>query len=280
MRHVRHSIRRGFTLVELLVVISIITILIALLLPALNQARQMAQATECLSNHRQIVTAMHNYQTDFEMFAPLANRSPEKNSFTMWPTLLGAYVDKQWDIFLDSAHSRRWFNKNGVWRPVDMVNVDPKDGMTLAEEQNSPKADGWVWNSYASNGIDPNGWGWHQTEWDSGPSTHAGPVPRNLMPWVMDNPNTRYPSETILLFDKSQGFTDSDKNFYARGSLAKTSGQVPVPIVHLGKMNQGFADGHAASRAWYKTTPDLLSGNNGAYKFPTLEDLEMIEYSQ
>src|SRR5438105_5813684 len=61
---VSKSKRAAFTLVELLVVIGIIAVLIGVLLPALNKARQAAQTAACLSNVRQMVIAANLFAND------------------------------------------------------------------------------------------------------------------------------------------------------------------------------------------------------------------------
>ncbi len=94
----RHS--RGFTLVELLVVIAIIGVLVALLLPAVQAAREAARRTACLNNVSQIGLASHNYEFHFETLpAGVTNpdgpiRNEPKGIHVSWIVRLLPYLEQ------------------------------------------------------------------------------------------------------------------------------------------------------------------------------------------
>src|SRR5688500_7279748 len=89
----------GFPLIELLVVIAIIASLAAILVPVFAQAREKARTTSCLSNQKQIGTAMMMYAQDYDESLPqidIATRATHpvfiSYSWALWAILIDPYV--------------------------------------------------------------------------------------------------------------------------------------------------------------------------------------------
>jgi prepilin-type N-terminal cleavage/methylation domain-containing protein len=83
----------GFTLIELLVVIAIIAILAAMLLPALNRAKQKSYGIACINNLKQLATAMTVYAGDYRDFWPLNNPGDDDLNLANPPA---NYTPKVW----------------------------------------------------------------------------------------------------------------------------------------------------------------------------------------
>src|SRR5947209_6206080 len=81
----------GFTLVELLVVIAIIGVLVALLLPAVQSARESSRRTKCLNNLKQIALALHSYHDSLGCFPPGYLENTPLTDRANWITLTLPY---------------------------------------------------------------------------------------------------------------------------------------------------------------------------------------------
>ncbi len=147
--------RRGFTLVELLVVISIIALLISLLLPALAQAKRDALTTACAANLRSIGQLLNEYSNTYEGAIPYGNS---------YDTNYAMYGPNEWYIQLfcyshDFSPYAYWYQLNSGGKQ-SLVTTSASAFLGTFE---CPAADiqpvlspawgpqGWYWSSYAAN---------------------------------------------------------------------------------------------------------------------------------
>src|SRR5688572_5711867 len=111
MSHKRPS-TEGFTLIELLVVIAIVAILMALLLPAIQKAREAANRMNCGNNLKQLGIALHLYATDFEHLPP-GGTYTRGNSGT-WLVFTLPYLEQHalWQSLALDRHRQVTLNKD------------------------------------------------------------------------------------------------------------------------------------------------------------------------
>lgn len=113
--------RRGFTLIELLVVIAIMAVLVALILPAVQQARERARSAQCLNNLKQLGLALQNYESAHQVLPPSFVRQEDNNPPPPPPAGDPLRYRSHWTgyhmllPYLDQAALYEQYDFNGTW---------------------------------------------------------------------------------------------------------------------------------------------------------------------
>ncbi len=122
--------RDNFTLIELLVVIAIIAILVAMLLPAITQAKKFAMASQCLNNQHQVALALIQYSSDFQGWIPGNN---------VYGSLQDGYNTRPWSIMIA-------YLKCGLRHATpDAGNYIQNPMVLYCPSQNPPEVYDWYW---------------------------------------------------------------------------------------------------------------------------------------
>lgn len=220
-----------FTLVELLVVISIIVILAAMLLPALNKAKETAKAIKCLSNEKQILLGMHEYIQEFQDFFPPTSINYGKPYY--WTTLLYQYSSgkrrlEQQDLGTDG----QWLTK---WNQ-DIIYICPVSKADMQVSQAS-----WYPYSDFSYGINSRISGKITAIKRPGQRIFSG----ESVNYTPNNPSYKISvtagSYPALLSSRHGGFSDLKTKALRNGGTAAKD----IMLVSTGKNNIMYFDGHA-----------------------------------
>ena len=225
----------GFTLIELLVVIAIIAILAAILLPALNSARERGRATNCLSQQKNISLAMVSYAGDFdEYFPPFITGKLNQAGSVTWNLALMRHK------FLDSP--KLYFCPSAV----DMANYsNPDSASSCGTITNFQTASGdyrWQYTTYGYNYVwigSSRGRIFHSanTTPSAGSSTDGGDMP------PVKTGEVQSPSNKILIGDSIHS-SNNMQGYYVFGSGGFADNGKPSNR-HNNSCNYGFADGHS-----------------------------------
>jgi prepilin-type N-terminal cleavage/methylation domain-containing protein/prepilin-type processing-associated H-X9-DG protein len=248
---------RGFTLIELLVVIAIIAILAAILFPVFAQAREKARQSGCLSNLKQIGTALMMYTQDNDEAYPC-------NWFgSLWPTVPNGRAYKWMDAVFPYVKNEHVFTCPSDSGPRKSYIYYPR--LLKTSETN--------WGSYCTN----------VAYWDPGPGT---PCSSSCGINTLTSAQLQRPAETVWAMDSNGSFQCAWPNiseqprieagpprFLAdkrRGGPLREGALVER---HQNKLNVIWADGHASATDLDRLTQLAPEGpTRGAYRLFTVED--------
>ncbi len=167
--------RRAFTLIELLVVIAIIALLVSILMPSLQKAKEMAKDVICLSNQKNISLAIYLYAQDYEDTLPYTRSWNSNRPSIDWDQRIGRIAENFTPSTASPGDLRAFYDGY-----VDYNNNSNTEGTfkcPSAWDQVQPKGSMGAWRcQFSANGALINHWGLDDEEYDANSSSRAEPV--------------------------------------------------------------------------------------------------------
>jgi len=216
--------KRSFTLIELLVVIAIIAILAAILLPALQQARERAKTSNCVSNQKGVLSAVQFYEGDYTGFYPC------RTSVTYHPKFYGSKKGQRSVVgFLYSFDYIK--DKKSVVCP-DGNSSDPCANW---EKESYAKHENFFSNCYASYDSTKNWGDIDKGFWTTGDMGNCNATYSPGIAFLIGSMIPQF-SNTAWLFDAANASLEYDQTY----SVHSTA---PIYARHVGRAVIGYLDG-------------------------------------
>ena len=248
----RAVIRIGFTLVELLVVIGIITVLIAMLLPAVQGARQQAYAVKCAANLRSIGQGLGMYVQD--------NKSDWQGRVPIWPTRLRRVMGRNMDVYHCPARPAEFGWKGEFGPPGTLVPLESSPGNHTSYAGEPAMVFGYELGERLASAIhDPFSYGYNFGGCDVFNRFNGAPIGLGqrayeglgvASPHVNERraSSVRRPAEMVAVADSRDATNPSFLGYYYLIAPPRPRDGVALRV-HRGGANVLFCDGHVR---WYR----------------------------